>query len=305
MLKYVLKRFFLLIPVILGVTLLIFFVLDLSPGDPARLALGEMAPQESIDRWRVERGLNDPFFVRYFRYVGNMVKGDLGRSYFNNRDVFREVIQRFPITIELALGGMLIAILVGIPLGTISALKQYSFIDGLATVLGMLGIAMPSFWFGLMMIMFFSLRLGWLPSQGLSGFKGFIMPCFAVGISCAANIMRMTRSAMLEVVRTDFVRTAKAKGLTPREIVNKHEIRNVLIPVVTIAGLQFGSMMAGSVVIEAVFSLPGVGSFMISAIKGKDIPAVMGSITCFCIAFSFVNLLVDFVYGIIDPRIKA
>lgn len=304
MIRHIIKRIILLIPVIFGVSLLIFFVLNLSPGDPARMALGDMAPQESLDQWREDRGLNDAFLVRYFRYMGNMLKGDLGKSYFNNRDVFGDVMQRFPVTLKLALGGMLIAICIGIPLGVISALRQYSLLDGVVTVMGMIGVAMPSFWFGLILIMFFSLRLGWLPSQGMSGFAGMIMPSLSVGVSCTASIMRMTRSTMLEVIRTDYVRTAKAKGLNLGEIVWKHEIRNVLIPVITVAGLQFGSMMAGSVISEAVFSLPGVGSYMIKAIKGKDIPAVTGSIICFCIAFSIVNLAVDIIYSLIDPRIK-
>lgn len=304
MIRHILKRIVLLIPVIIGVSLLIFFVLDLSPGDPARMALGDMAPEESLNQWREERGLNDPFMVRYIRYMGNMLKGDLGKSYFNNRDVFTDVMQRFPVTLKLAVGGMLIAICIGIPLGIISALNQYSLLDGVVTILGMIGVAMPSFWFGLILIMFFSLKLGWLPSQGMSGFAGMIMPSLAVGVSSAASIMRMTRSTMLEVIRTDYIRTAKSKGLSQWEIVWRHELRNVLIPVITVAGLQFGSMMAGSVISEAVFSLPGVGSYMIKAIKGKDIPAVTGSIILFSIAFSVVNLLVDIIYSFIDPRIK-
>ena len=186
-----------------------------------------------------------------------------------------------------------------------SAVKQYSLIDGFATIFGMLGIALPSFWVALMMILLFSLKLNWLPSGGIEGWQSMVMPAISIGFGCCANIMRITRSSMLEVIRTDYIRTAKSKGVKKRDIIGKHALRNVLIPVITVAGLQFGAMMGGAVIAETVFSWPGVGTYMISSIKAKDTPAVMGSIICFCIAFSLVNLLVDLVYGYIDPRIKS
>lgn len=305
MYKYILKRLALMVPVIIGVTLIIFLIMTLSPGDPARLILGDMAPQESIDSWRADHGLNDSIPIRYVKYMGNMLKGDLGKSYVNERSVSTEISERFPITLKLAVVGMIVALIVAIPLGTISAIKQYSIIDGVATIIGMLGIAMPSFWVALMMILVFSLKLGWLPSGGIVGWKSMIMPAISIGFGCAANIMRSTRSSMLEVIRTDYIRTAKAKGVKKKDIIGKHALRNVLIPVITVAGLQFGAMMGGAVIAETVFSWPGVGTYMISSIKAKDTPAVMGSIICFCIAFSIVNLLVDLVYGFIDPRIRA
>ncbi len=305
MYKYILKRLAYMVPVILGVTFIIFLIMALSPGDPARLVLGDMAPQESIDAWRAERGLDDPLLVRYFKYMGNMLKGDLGTSYMNGRSVSTEIVSRFPITIKIAISAMMVALLVGIPLGIISAVKQYSLIDGITTVFGMLGIAMPSFWVALMMILVFSLKLGWLPSGGIVGWKSMVMPSLSIGLASAANIMRTTRSSMLEVVRTDYIRTAKAKGAKKRDIIGVHALKNVLIPVITVAGLQFGSMMGGAVIAETVFAMPGVGTYMITSIKALDTPAVMGSIIVFCIAFSFVNLLVDLIYGFIDPRIKA
>ena len=305
MYKYIIKRLVMMVPVIIGVTLIIFLIMALSPGDPARLALGDMAPQESIDAWRAERGLDDPLIVRYTKYMGNMLKGDLGTSYANGRNVSTEIKSRFPITLKLAVVGMIVAILIALPLGIISAVKQYSLIDGVATIIGMLGIAMPSFWVGLMMILLFSLKLGWLPSGGIEGWKSMIMPAASIGFGCCANIMRVTRSSMLEVIRTDYIRTAKAKGVKKRDIIGKHALKNVLIPVVTVAGLQFGSMMGGAVIAETVFAWPGVGTYMINSINAKDTPAVMGSIICFCIAFSIINLLVDLVYGFIDPRIRA
>ncbi len=294
-----------MIPVIIGVTIIIFLIMALSPGDPARLVLGDMASEESIANWREAHGLNDPLALRYVKYMKNMVKGDLGTSYANGRSVATEISSRFPITLRLAIVGMIVALIIAIPLGIVSAVKQYSVIDGFATIFGMLGIALPSFWVALMMILFFSLKLNWLPSGGIEGWQSMVMPALSIGFGCCANIMRITRSSMLEVIRTDYIRTAKSKGVKKRDIIGKHALRNVLIPVITVAGLQFGAMMGGAVIAETVFSWPGVGTYMISSIKAKDTPAVMGSIICFCIAFSLVNLLVDLVYGYIDPRIKS
>lgn len=294
-----------MIPVIIGVTIIIFLIMVLSPGDPARLVLGEMASEESVANWRETHGLNDPLPVRYVNYMKNMLKGDLGTSYANGRSVATEISSRFPITLRLAIVGMIVALVIAIPLGIVSAVKQYSLIDGFATIFGMLGIALPSFWVALMMILLFSLKLNWLPSGGIEGWQSMVMPAISIGFGCCANIMRITRSSMLEVIRTDYIRTAKSKGVKKRDIIGKHALRNVLIPVITVAGLQFGAMMGGAVIAETVFSWPGVGTYMISSIKAKDTPAVMGSIICFCIAFSLVNLLVDLVYGYIDPRIKS
>lgn len=303
--KYILKRLAMMVPVILGVTIIIFMIMSFSPGDPARLALGDMAPPEAIEAWRAEHGLNDPIVVRYVKYMGGLLQGDFGTSYLNGRDIAVEIQSRFPITLRLACIGMLVALTIAIPLGTISAIKQYSVVDGFATVFGMLGIAMPSFWVALMMILVFSLKLGWLPSGGIEGFKSMILPAASIGFGCCANIMRTTRSSMLEVIRTDYIRTAKAKGVKKKDIVGKHAMRNVMIPVITVAGLQFGAMMGGAVIAETVFSWPGIGTYMITSIKAKDTPAVMGSIIVFCIAFSVINLLVDLIYGLIDPRIKS
>lgn len=305
MYKYIIKRLLMMIPVIIGVTIIIFLIMALSPGDPARLVLGDMASEESIANWREAHGLNDPLALRYVKYMKNMVKGDLGTSYANGRSVATEISSRFPITLRLAIVGMIVALIIAIPLGIVSAVKQYSVIDGFATIFGMLGIALPSFWVALMMILFFSLKLNWLPSGGIEGWQSMVMPALSIGFGCCANIMRITRSSMLEVIRTDYIRTAKSKGVKKRDIIGKHALRNVLIPVITVAGLQFGAMMGGAVIAETVFSWPGVGTYMISSIKAKDTPAVMGSIICFCIAFSLVNLLVDLVYGYIDPRIKS
>ena len=305
MYKYIIKRLLMMIPVIIGVTIIIFLIMALSPGDPARLVLGEMASEESVANWREAHGLNDPLPIRYVNYMKNMLKGDLGTSYANGRSVATEISSRFPITLRLAIVGMIVALVIAIPLGIVSAVKQYSLIDGFATIFGMLGIALPSFWVALMMILLFSLKLNWLPSGGIEGWQSMVMPAISIGFGCCANIMRITRSSMLEVIRTDYIRTAKSKGVKKRDIIGKHALRNVLIPVITVAGLQFGAMMGGAVIAETVFSWPGVGTYMISSIKAKDTPAVMGSIICFCIAFSLVNLLVDLVYGYIDPRIKS
>lgn len=303
--KYISKRLIFMVPVIIGVTIIIFLIMSLTPGDPARLVLGGMAPQESLDNWRAERGLDDPMGIRYLTYMKGLLKGDLGKSYLNNRSVSKEIGQRFPITLRLALSAMVVAILIGLPLGIISAIKQYSIFDNFSTVLGMIGIAMPTFWVGLMMIILFSSKLNWLPSGGISGWKSMIMPAFSVGIVSGSVIMRNTRSAMLEVIRTDYIRTAKSKGIQKKNIIGIHALKNVLIPVITVAGLEFGVMLGGAVIAESIFSLPGIGSYMLSSIQNKDVPAVMGSIIVFSLAFSIVNLLIDLIYGFVDPRIRS
>lgn len=304
--KYVIKRLLMLIPVILGVSFLVFFIMSMSPGDPARTILGESAPQESVDALREELGLNDPVIVQYINYMKDLLHGDLGESYKSGRPVFGEIVSRFPATLKLAFWGMIFAVVLSIPIGIISATKQYSLMDSISMVFALLGVATPNFWLGLMLIIGFSLNLRWFPSGGMeAGWRSLVLPVITLGTGCMANITRTTRSSMLEVIRQDYIRTAKAKGVSRNKVINKHALKNALIPVVTVIGLQFGSLLGGAVLTEAVFSWPGVGTFLVNSIKAKDTPAVLGCVIVFSICFSIVNLCVDLLYAYIDPRIKS
>ncbi|RKD21626.1 peptide/nickel transport system permease protein [Caminicella sporogenes DSM 14501] len=303
--KYILKRLLLLIPVLLGVTFIVFSIMSFTPGDPAQLILGENAPAEAVQQLRAEMGLDDPFLVQYFRFLGNAIKGDFGRSYTTKREVFAEIFARFPNTLVLAVVGVAIAIAIGIPVGIISATKQYSLIDSISMVAALLGVSMPNFWLGLMLILVFSVSLGILPSGGYDGFTSIILPAITLGTGAAAIITRMTRSSMLEVIRQDYIRTARAKGVAEKKVVNKHALKNALIPVITVVGLQFGYLLGGAVLTETVFSWPGVGRLLVEAIRQKDTPTVLASVVFLATTFSIVNLMVDILYAYVDPRIKS
>ena len=303
--RYILKRLVQLIPVILGVVLIIFLIMDLTPGDPARMVLGNMASEEAIAAFREEQGLNDPLPIRYLRYVFDMLRGSLGTSYRSSRPVIDELLARFPATMQLASASIIFALVISVPIGIVSALKQNSLFDTVGMVAALLGIAMPAFWLGLILIISFSLKLDWLPSSGSGSFTHLILPAVANGVSCAANIARITRSSMLEIIRQDYIRTAKSKGIGKMKVVLKHAMGNCWIPVITVAGLQFGTMLGGTVIIENVFAWNGVGDFLLKSISAKDTPCVLGGIVMFTVVFSVVNLLVDIVYAFIDPRIKA
>lgn len=305
MYKYILKRLLALIPVILGVILIIFVIMDMTPGDPARIVLGNMASDEAVAAFREEHGLDDPLLVRYFHYVVDMCKGSLGNSYRTNRPVMADLLARFPATFELATASIILAVIVSVPIGILSALKQNSLFDNIGMVVSLIGIAMPGFWLGLILIIAFSLNLGWLPSGGNDYWYCLILPAITNGVSCCANIARITRSSMLEVIRQDYIRTARAKGVSKRTVTVRHAMKNCWIPIITVAGLQFGQMLGGTVVIENVFAWPGVGDFLLKSIKMQDTPCVLGAIAMFTIVFSIVNLIVDIVYAFIDPRIKA
>lgn len=303
--RFILKRLLLLIPVLLGVSLLVFAIMSFTPGDPAQLILGENAPEQAVADLRENMGLNDPFVVRYARFVGNAVTGDLGRSYTSGRDVFDEIFSRFPNTLILAALGVILAVLIGIPIGIISATRQYSLIDSGSMIFALLGISMPNFWLGLMMILLFSVNLGWLPSGGYSSWSSLLLPAITLGTGSAAIITRMTRSSMLEVIRQDYIRTARAKGVAENVVINRHALKNALIPVITVIGLQFGYLLGGAVLTETVFSWPGVGRMMVDAIRQKDTPTVLGTVVFLATTFSLVNLFVDLLYGFVDPRIKS
>lgn len=303
--KYILKRILLLIPVLLGATFIVFFIISLAPGDPARMILGENAPEDAVQELRKEMGLDKPVIVQYFHYLKNALKGDLGKSYTTRRPVLTEILNRFPNTFVLTLTGMALAILIGIPVGIISAIRPYTFIDGTGMFLALLGVSMPNFWLGLMLILLFSVNLGWLPSAGFTGLRSLILPTITLGTGAAATVTRMTRSSMLEVIRQDYIRTARAKGAPERKVIYQHALKNALIPVITVVGLQFGGLLGGAVLTETVFSWHGVGMLMVDAIKQRDIPTVLGSVIFLATVFSIANLAVDIIYTFIDPRIKS
>ncbi|MGL4652422.1 MAG: nickel ABC transporter permease [Cetobacterium sp.] len=303
--KYILKRILLLIPVLLGVSFLVFTIMSFTPGDPAQLILGESAPREAVAQLRAEMGLNDSFIVQYIRFVRNAVVGNFGQSYTTGREVFGEIFSRFPNTLILAVLGIIIAICIGIPLGIISATRQYTLIDSVSMIGALLGVSMPVFWLGLMLILTFSVNLRWLPSGGFDGLKSLILPSLTLGVGSAAIITRMTRSSMLEVVRQDYIRTARAKGVAEKVVINKHALKNALIPVITVVGLQFGGLLGGAVLTESVYSWPGVGRMMVDAIRQKDTPTVLAAVIFLAVTFSIVNLAVDILYAYVDPRIKS
>lgn len=306
MLRYIARRLLLLIPVILGVTLITFTMLYFTPGDPARLTLGEQAGAEQLEQFREMHGLNDGYVVRFARYVKNAVlHQDLGLSYRNRQSVFSEVATRFPTTLKLAGLGVLVAVAIGIPIGIISATKQYSIFDSISMVFALLGVSMPNFWQGMLMIIFFSVYLGWFPPSGFNNFNQMVLPALTIGTSTAAIITRMTRSSMLEVIRQDYIRTARAKGQKENTVITKHALGNAMIPIVTVIGLQFGYLLGGAVLTESIFAIPGVGRLMVDAIKQKDYPIVQGGVLFIAVTFSMVNLIVDILYAFLDPRIRS
>ncbi len=305
MLRYVAKRLLLIIPVILGVSFIIFLIMNLTPGDPAMMILGEGAKPEQYAELREEMGLNDPFFVRYFRYVLNALKGDFGKSYRTNIPVFQEIATRLPYTLNLAVVSTLIAITLGLPIGVLSAVKQYTVTDNVALGVSLLLTSMPGFWFGMLLIIILSLKFKLLPSLGVDTWRHFILPAIATSSSTMASLLRMTRSTMLEVIRQDYIRTARAKGAKESKVIFGHALRNALLPVVTIIGVNFGFALGGTIVIEQVFAIPGLGQLMINSIRSKDTPMVIASVLFAAIIASIINLLVDIIYAYIDPRLKS
>jgi len=304
--KYILKRVVAVIPVILGVTFIVYMIMSMAPGDPVMQLVGEQATQDQIDAKRAELGLDKPVLVQYVNYVFKLVQGDFGDSYKTKTGVITEITARFPTTLKISLTAVTIAVVLALPLGVVAAVKQNTWIDGVSMFIALLGVSVPIFWMGLMLLLLFSLRLGWFPASGTNaGIRSFVLPGVALGFQSMATIARTTRSSMLEVIRQDYIRTARSKGVPYSTVIRRHALRNALIPTVTMVGLQIGNLLSGSVLTETVFGMPGLGRFMINSISGRDTPAVLGCIIIFTLIFSVVNLLVDLLYGFIDPRIRA
>lgn len=306
MLKYIVKRILLLIPVLFGVSFIVFTIMSFTPGDPATAILGSGATKEDIQKLNEELGYYDPFLERYIDYVGGAVRGDFGNSYRSEEPVFDEIFSRFPTTIKLAISAILLAIVIGIPIGMLSAVRQYSVFDVSSTIVSMFMTSVPQFWLALMGLLIFAVNLKILPATGLDdGLKSYIMPVFTLCLPCAANIIRLTRSSMLETIRQDYVRTARAKGLPERTVIWKHAFRNALLPVITVIGINFGYQLGGAVLIESIFGISGVGSLTVSSIRQKDIPQTTASILFLAFIYVVIMLVVDVLYAYIDPRLKS
>jgi peptide/nickel transport system permease protein len=306
MINFITKRLIMGIFVLLGVSFIVFTLLYLSPQDAAENILGNMATEEDKEMFREQNGLNDPFIVQYARYIKNIIrKGDLGTSYATKQPVIKEILQRFPITFRLASLGIILAAFLGITLGLLAAIKQNAWFDHICTFFAVMGVSLPNFWQGMMMIILFSVVLKWLPPSGISTPLHWIMPVITLGTASAANIMRMTRSSVLEVIRQDYIRTAHAKGLKKSIVVGVHVLKSALIPIVTVIGYTFGRLMGGAVMTESIFSIPGLGKLMVDAIKIKNIPLVQGSVLYIAFVLVLLNIIIDVLYAYIDPRIRS
>ncbi len=304
--RYIIKRLLFLIPTILGVILIIYLVMNITPGDPARALLGISAPQADVDRLNHEMGYDLPFLQKYFNYIKNMIMNqDFGTSYFTKQSVFAEIWPRFKVTITLAFMGVIISAAIGIPMGIYAAVKQYSLWDTIPSILAFIIAAVPSFVMGLLLLFVFSLKLNLLPSYGISSFKNFIMPAITISIAPAAMNLRFTKSSMLESIRQDYVRTARAKGAPENLVIWKHALKNALLPVITNIGLSMGTLIAGAVVAEKLFSIPGIGSLIVDRISYKDEPVIIAGTILIAVTFTIVMLIVDLIYAYIDPRIRA
>ena len=302
MLKYIIRRIIAMIPVVIGITFLVFMIMQLAPGDPVQMILGDNASPEAVEAMRDEMGLNDNVLIQYGRYLVNLAQGDMGTSYVNKRPVADEVFSRVPATFKLAAVAAVVSIVIAIPLGILAAIKQNTLFDHSSMVVSLIGISMPAFWLALMLMLLFSLKLGWLPAQG---WKSYVLPSIAIGFMQMAAIARTTRSSMLETIRQDYIRTARSKGITEREVIFHHSFRNALIPTVTIVGVQLGGLLGGAVLTETVFAWPGLGRLVVQAVNGRDVPVVLGCIVVLSVGFSIVNLVVDLLYGFIDPRVRS
>lgn len=303
MFGYVIRRLLLAVPVLIGVSMLVFSIIRFIPGDPARAIAGVHASPQYIEQVRKELLLDEGLHVQYFVYMGNLLQGDMGRSTFTRRPVTVELMQRFPNTLLLAASAMVIASFIGLSAGIISATRRYSLFDNFSMLAALVGVAAPVFWLGVMFQLLFSVQLGWLPSGGIGTWKHLVLPALTLGLATAALIARITRSSMLEVLRQDYITTARSKGLIERVVIYKHALKNALIPVVTVMGLQFGTLLGGAVLTETVFSWPGIGRLMVDSILARDYPVVQGAVLLLAVFFVLINLVVDIIYAFLDPRI--
>jgi len=302
--SYLVRRLVLAVPVVLGVATLVFLLIHLIPGDPVEIMLGESALPADRDALREALGLDRPILEQYGSFLWGLCRGDLGVSLQQRRSVTALIREHYPATLELTLAAMLISLLIALPAGILSGIRQYSVWDHSTMFLALLGVSMPNFWLGPLLIWVFSIQLGWFPVSGKGGLAHLLLPALTLGASMAAIVARMTRSSVLEVLREDYVMTARAKGLSEARIILKHVLRNAMLPVLTVVGLQFGALLAGSIITETIFSWPGLGTLMVKAIQTRDYPVVQGCVLVIALSYVLVNLLTDLLYGVIDPRIR-
>jgi ABC-type dipeptide/oligopeptide/nickel transport system permease component len=302
--SYIVRRVLISIPILFLVVTLVFFAFQLIPGDPAQMYAGEQATKEVLEKVRKDLGLDRPVLVQYVSYLQRLVQGDLGQSFITRRPVFVEIKSRFWNTVKLSIAAISFATVLGLVMGTISAVNREGRWDYLFSILSLFGISTPVFWLALLLMYFFSIRLGILPTSGNDTWRHYIMPTFCLAVFSVAFITRMTRSSLLELLGEDFVRTARAKGLTEYRVLSIHVVRNALIPIITIVGLRFGYMLGGAVITETIFAWPGMGRLLVTAVEQRDIPVVQGVLLVFATAFVVVNLSVDVIYGFVDPRIR-
>jgi peptide/nickel transport system permease protein len=304
--KYVLRRVIIVFPTTLAVVTLVFLILHLAPGDPARIGLGQVATSEDIERARAQLGLDDPLFIQYVRFLARMVRGDLGTSFITHEPVAGLILSRLPVTLQLTFMAMLLSTIIGVTAGVISAVRRNTVYDYLTLTAAVIGYCTPNFWLALLLILVFSVNLRWLPSLGKQALdlKYVILPTLSLSAPLIAIIARLTRAGMLEVINSDYVRTARAKGLAERAVISRHALRNALIPVVTVLGLQLGSLLGGTVVVETIFSWPGIGWLLFSGISQRDYPVVQGVVLFYSVVFMFVTLAVDLGYSYLDPRVR-
>lgn len=303
MLAFLARRVLLAIPTLVGVLVVVFALLYVAPGDPVMEMVGERADSATIARLRAELKLDEPLPIQFAHYAGGVLRGDLGRSYITNRPIASDIRERFPRTLQLAASAMLLAAVVGITIGVLAASRPNGWFDRASLALAYLGISFPVYWVGLILILFVAVGLRWLPPSGYGGIEYLILPALALGSRSIAFLARMTRSAMLEVLGSDFVRTARAKGLRRRVVIGRHALRNALIPVITVLGLDFGYYLTGSILTETVFSWPGLGRYVVTAITRRDLPAIQGAVLFLSVVFVLVNLVTDLAYAKADPRV--
>ncbi|VAX25788.1 Dipeptide transport system permease protein DppB (TC 3.A.1.5.2) [hydrothermal vent metagenome] len=301
---YIIRRLLAMIPVVFGVVTIVFLIIHLTPGDPVEIMLGETAAPALKEELREELGLNKPLLEQYFIFIARLFKGDLGKSIYTRKPVAQSIRERYGATAELALSSMLLAILIAVPLGVIAAYKKNTMVDQGAMAASLLGVSMPSFWIGPLLILLFAIELQWLPASGKDGIESLVLPSVTLGAAMAAILSRLTRSTMIESLNEDYIITAKAKGLSERATLFKHALANALLPVVTVAGLQLGALLGGAIITETIFAWPGIGRLTIQAINARDYPLTQGCVLTIALSYVFINLIVDILYSVIDPRIK-
>jgi peptide/nickel transport system permease protein len=305
MAKFIIKRLLLMIPIVLGLSIIVLLLLEITPGDPAKMLLGTQATPERIAALRDQLGLDDPILVRFVDFLGSIMHGDFGTSFMTKRPVFEEMVTRIPYTLLLVSISLAVSVLLGIPLGVYAATHHNTWKDNGAMFISLFFVSMPVFWFALLLVRFFGVELRWLPLSGIDTWQSWILPIVATSLGFVATIARQTRSNMLEVIRQDYIVTAKAKGLPQQKVIYRHALKNAMIPVIMVIGNMFGLLIGGALITEVIFGIPGLGQYTIAGLTGRDYPVIQGSVFILSIMFSLVILIVDVVFAIVDPRIRA